>query len=623
MPQRKPRQRQKACGVILACLFFASAAAAGADPAQPGAAGLKEKAVSLGLAYDGYWKSLLHYAGKRSRIDDPSFFIAPTGKEDPQAELLATVDGFFEPASEGDKHPSCRFPARREWITERLGISPGVFPAVACGEYSDYIEKVEPTRAFLVFPAGYLNNPASMFGHTLIRIDGGYENPLLGYAVNYAARTPESNGMVYAVKGLLGLYPGYFSILPYYQKVKEYSDLEHRDMWEYRLNLTAPEVRRMTAHIWELKDIWSDYYFFDENCSYNLLFLLDAARPSLDLATHTGLWVIPSDTLRLVQEAGLVSETKFRPSMGRRMALLAKGLTRDGVKGALAAARGEVPATALPAGDGGRALELSAEYLQYLYGKEKVSVEEYRPRFLSIVTRRSSAAGELPEPEQPAPPETGHRTARIWAGGGRGAGEPFVEAGFRPAYHDLLDPQKGYTEGSQILFLDTALRYLPKREELLLERLTLVDILSLSPWDPVFKPTSWSVRGGVERRLVPEGDAITAELQTAAGITLQAGRGSAALLAGTELFLSNGLRDKASPGAGVSAYLVQEPLSGVRLSVKGDAFFHPVTREWRSALSGEGSVSLTPRHSLRLRYGVERSFGRTGTDILGTIETYL
>ena len=64
-----------------------------------------------------------------------------------------------------------------------------------------------------------------------------------------------SNGFAYAVKGIFGLYKGYYSILPYYVKVREYNDLERRDVWEYTLNLTPPEVVRMFRHIWELRDI--------------------------------------------------------------------------------------------------------------------------------------------------------------------------------------------------------------------------------------------------------------------------------------------------------------------------------------------------------------------------------
>ena len=52
-------------------------------------------------------------------------------------------------------------------------------------------------------------------------------------------------------------------MLPYYEKIKEYSNLENRDIWEYSLEFTPDEVERMLLHLWELKDIYTDYYFFD------------------------------------------------------------------------------------------------------------------------------------------------------------------------------------------------------------------------------------------------------------------------------------------------------------------------------------------------------------------------
>ena len=37
----------------------------------------------------------------------------------------------------------------------------------------------------------------------------------------------------------------------------------------------------MLKHLWELQGIAFDYYYFDENCSWQLLGLLEVARPSL------------------------------------------------------------------------------------------------------------------------------------------------------------------------------------------------------------------------------------------------------------------------------------------------------------------------------------------------------
>ena len=68
--------------------------------------------------------------------------------------------------------------------------------------------------------------------YTLLRINPGDNRkdvPLAAYALNYAANAnPSDNGAFYAYKGIFGGYPGVFSIVPYYQKIKEYSELENR-----------------------------------------------------------------------------------------------------------------------------------------------------------------------------------------------------------------------------------------------------------------------------------------------------------------------------------------------------------------------------------------------------------
>ena len=72
-----------------------------------------------------------------------------------------------------------------------------------------------------------MNNPSSMFGHTLLRIDqkGQTEQTrLLAYAINYAANVTTENGLAYAALGVSGGFQGFFSIMPYYLKVKEYRD---------------------------------------------------------------------------------------------------------------------------------------------------------------------------------------------------------------------------------------------------------------------------------------------------------------------------------------------------------------------------------------------------------------
>src|SRR5690606_31123195 len=134
------------------------------------------------------------------------------------------------------------------WLREQLALTD--LPAVTCAEYAAWYADIDPHSTVLVFPDAYLNSPSSMFGHTLLRIDSpdmqDNGTALLSYALNFGAMVEQmDNSMLYAWKGLAGGYPGQFSLLPYRDKISEYSSLENRDLWEYRLDLTPEETGRL------------------------------------------------------------------------------------------------------------------------------------------------------------------------------------------------------------------------------------------------------------------------------------------------------------------------------------------------------------------------------------------
>ena len=288
---------------------------------------LLEHANKTKLYNHRYWHILLHYKkdylGRiESLIDDPNFFLAPDGKVNPKSELESTIRILFNNNIEKTDPRICQFIARYTWLTEQLNIDASKVPIFDC----EQIQNIKVKSASLAFPTYYMNNPASMFGHTLLIIETQYPNKLLNHAVNYAAMTNETNGFVFAYKGIFGLFDGYYSILPYYKKIQEYSDINQRDIWEYQLNLTETELKRMILHIRELEKISTKYFFFSENCSYNLLFLLEAARPQLKLTDKFGPFVIPIDTVKVVKKSGLITKTVYRPSKATKIKNIYKEL---------------------------------------------------------------------------------------------------------------------------------------------------------------------------------------------------------------------------------------------------------------------------------------------------------
>lgn len=289
---------------------------------------LQQAARQQGLARSAMWRTLLHYSVQpitrvdRSLADDPDFFLAQDGAHNPEHELDATLAAFFNPSAHHalDQPATCRFIARYQWLDAQLHFDAAQLPTPDCPRYTQWRQGIKADRATLIFPSAYINSPASMYGHTFIRLDaqpapGQTWSPMLSYAVSYAANGNEADGLAFAFKGLTGLYAGQFTNEPYYLRIRDYNDLENRDIWEYELNLTPAEIDRLLAHAWELGPTRFDYYFFDENCSYHLLSLLDAARPELQLTQQFTWWAIPLDTVRAVtQTPGLLTRIQYRPS---------------------------------------------------------------------------------------------------------------------------------------------------------------------------------------------------------------------------------------------------------------------------------------------------------------------
>lgn len=524
----------------------------------------------LKLHEQRYWHLLMHYRSVRdgweSTVDDPKFFLSQQGKNDPRSELEATLAAFASVRSEEQEQARCRFVARYAWLKEQLSIDESKLPPAACTEFKRTLGAINPRSVALIFPVAYLNSPASMFGHTLLRIDGDHDNVLVSQAVNYAAVTEESKGISYAWKGIFGGYPGYYASVPYYEKVKEYSAIEHRDIWEYKLDLSPDEARRIVLHAWEMRGIYSDYYFFDENCSYEVLYLIEVARPSLRLTQaydHSlKFWVIPSDTVNIVVDSGIISQVTYRPSQATRIQNIAKVLSHEGKKWSYEVANGErtpagISAATISSEEKSRSLDLAAEYVQFLASRRMINEKEYLGRFVSILKERSTFGQpekvEI-EPVQQIRPEQGHLPFRAQFGGGCRTGYCFGEVGVRPAYHDLMDDDAGYVRGAQINFMDLVLRYNLTGSQLDLYRLRVLDIKSIAPRDIFFRPLSWKFNIGVEQKLIPEGkERLVSVMNGGAGPSFSWGSSLVYVLGEVELNAGSALRQDVAFGAGFSA----------------------------------------------------------------------
>ena len=494
----------------------ASPVNAGEPPENAYLVELIDQGLQAKLAGEREWHLLLHYrkdllGGQTSEQDDPGFFMSLDGKTDPQAELDATLKQFFSDELVGrSKQPAqCAFIARYEWLRNRLRFDETRLPPMACERFERWFADFEAQSITLIFPSAFLNNPASMFGHTLLRVDQRGQTDstrILAYTINYAADVPPDAGMAYPIRGIFGGYSGYFSTIPYYLKVQEYRDIENRDIWEYRLNFTEHQVRRFLMHAWELGNASFDYFFFKENCSYHLLALLDYADPALHLTDEFLFWTVPADTVRLIaSKPGLVSGIAYRPSRSnviRRKRESLPAAERE-LAHRIAQDLGELTSPAfvqLGLTKQAFLLDLASDYLRYRIDTADEPPPELKERNRAVLTARSQL--RIPSQEFTVvpfakQPELGHKTSRASVGAGWRNDDTFEEVTVRAGYHDLLDPEVGYTPDAQIELASVSLRHYNRVDQTRIERATLANVLSLSPIDSVFHAPSWKINAGM------------------------------------------------------------------------------------------------------------------------------
>ncbi|MDD5301971.1 MAG: DUF4105 domain-containing protein, partial [Elusimicrobia bacterium] len=485
----------------------------GSSAAEPSYQGdLVSRARGLRLSEERKWLRLLHYrpkgAGWRSEADGGKFFLAPDGRTNPGAELEADLAAFFAPEPAKGQHPQCRFPARYHWLKQKLSFDPSRLTERACPDFEAWRGAIDAEAVSVVFASAFLNNPASMYGHTFLRLHRkGGSDALLDYTINFAASPDTSNALMYTLRGLNGSFKGEYSLLPFYMKTQEYGSLEMRDLWDYRLNLTPPQIEDLIRHGWEMGSTHFNYYFFTKNCSYQLLTLLEAADETLEVGGKFRWAVIPADTVRvLLDRPGLVEPPLYRPSFvseikARRARLSAVELALATRLGREVTEEGLKSLEPFPKDCQALILESANDYLRYLKG----FYLEQSTQTLTAVHALLRARGRLGLPPaaagapRPLPLEAGHDTARLGLGAGVSGRGPFTELSWRPALHDLSSVDDGYIPDSQLEMAAGRLRFDNKKRELYVEKLDLVSIVSMSPWDPWVRNPSWKLSTGVDQ----------------------------------------------------------------------------------------------------------------------------
>lgn len=478
------------------------------------------RASTMNLAAQPHWLRLLHHkqGEKNSEVTSSTFFLAADGRRDSQAELQATIAALLAPLrGSADAHARCRFPARFEWLQAQLDLPSAV---EHCPAYEAWAEPATLRSVSLMMVSGFLGNPASSFGHSLLRLNHGEDSAgarLLDLSFNFGARVPEHEPMVaYIARGLMGGYQSGFTSGSYYLQDQVYVRTEFRDVWEYELTLTPAEKLRLAAHLWELSGQSFTYYFLTENCAYRLAELITLAT-GLPYTPPAQVWFTPVELFHgLVTDQGrtppLVKQVGFVPSSQRllytqferlngREAALANQLIADGPSSLDTALAVLTPARKL------EVMDTLLAYYEYRLAAvaENAASPDVRANKDAVLRARFALpprAEALPMPEPLPAPTTGARGMLVGAGVIRDGKNTVAHMRFAPFLQDLIGRHRvGFVE---LAVLDAEARL--HGSHLALDRLDVVRVRKLATAPDIVGEGQWSwqMRAGVRReRLVP------------------------------------------------------------------------------------------------------------------------
>ncbi len=283
------------------------------------------------LAHHPKWLRLLHYDvdTHQGTFLSEDFYLSQQGKSNPTAELKATLDA-ANTAVTTESHPRCRFPARYTWLADQLQQPQWKTIPSACRKLRKWLRENPLHSISLLMVSGYMGNPASMFGHSILKLNTSNNNhDLFSTTINYGALVPpEEPIIVYIFKGLFGGYQAGYSDRYFYTQDVVYTNTEARDIWEYELNLKPDQAKFLQLHIWEIIGKKKQYFFLTRNCAYELARISDVIMDP-PLSQPARAWYVPVELFDRLhdldqsasdnQHPTLIKQVRYHPSAERKL----------------------------------------------------------------------------------------------------------------------------------------------------------------------------------------------------------------------------------------------------------------------------------------------------------------
>lgn len=485
------------------------------------------------LAETPTWKQLLGYTQDgSSEIKEPTFFLSPEGHHDPLEELKATLSAFATKPPQGTTNPQCQFPARYLWLKRHIDTTALGVVEADCIAYRQFSLNGKAESISLLFATGYLGNPASYYGHLLIKINApttSFHTTLQDTSINIGARVPPNEAMPsYIVKGLVGGYRAAYSTQAFAFNARQYGEDENRDIWEYSLDLTPDVQELLIAHIWELQNSEYDYYFANRNCAYRIAALLQIITDK-PLASTSRPWYSPQTLIQRLNEATLHGEkivdgVIYHPSRQSRFYFRHSQLSTIQKRDMANAVYENLNTEHSNWQDQPAIVDTLIDYYQTVHDSDSSHSKSNRRHYQRAVAARFALPEETEtdlEITSRQAPHDGRRVSYVNVGIAHPAeGSDTVQLTLRPVYYDALDAEQGHVTHSTLSMAEVSVR--SNRHRSYIQRINLVSIENIHTGAsglPGDKNRAWLLEVGAAQQEINCDSCLGGNLRAGYGIS--------------------------------------------------------------------------------------------------------
>nr|WP_269822854.1 DUF4105 domain-containing protein [Rheinheimera faecalis] len=255
------------------------------------------------ITSDVVWTMLLHSWQGKPQITDPQFLLS-LNKFSEQTEQELTLDLYKKKPQQA----FCRYPARLTYLSNKLGFNLSNDRYEKCPELKKFIQHVPFQQLDLVFASEVLSSASSMMGHIFLKTSGeNFRKVPVSHSLAYFTEITTFNPAKLIVESTMTGMPGFFSVRPFEEDLKQYKDKEQRNVWQFELSSSSDRLHLLQLHVWELYQINLTYYFQSFNCATLTLEMLALLNP--DVLTERGLIVSPVDVVKAANTYNMITKT--------------------------------------------------------------------------------------------------------------------------------------------------------------------------------------------------------------------------------------------------------------------------------------------------------------------------